>query len=231
MKIHYQLPVGLTDEMIWPNYPTEALTQLNQGLAGGLAVEPANGGGPITRFIGYKLLGKPRATRAESQAMLPLQPGDPSPFFDPVDDISRDPEAKVLRTYGTPVDLVTAGPSDRPDWCTPTRLALLAMAGGRAYWTNEVDGLPVYFQLTQEQYESPVPAPLGDGIETWATWGTFEGNHAPQQSGEYWYRSSAMGQSGANLEISDWLPLYFAGFTVLTIDEYQAIVYVNQIQI
>lgn len=224
MRIFYQLPVGLTDEMIWPDYPVEALATINAGMAAGLAAEPKDGGGPITRFIGYKLLGKPRATRDEAQAMLPLGPGDPSPFFDPVDDISRDPNASVVRTYTSPTELVTAGPNDRPDWATPARLALLAMAGGRAYWLNEADGLPVYFT----GFALDDVCPFGDGEETWETWGVFGESHKPVEINGQWYRSSAVGQSGANLEIAEWLPFYFAGGTVLTVDEYLAIQQANQ---
>ena len=121
--------------------------------------------------------------------------------------------------------MVTCGPSDRPDWATPARLALLAMGGGRAYWTNPSDGLPVYFRIA----DITDPCPFSQDGETWETWGTFvaEGgqvSHAPTQIGEYWYRSSAVGESGYNLEISDWLPHYISGaVTVLTVEQFNAI--------
>jgi hypothetical protein len=207
-QLYFQLPVGLTDEMIWPDYPVENLVMLNSGLASGLAAEPEIGGGPITRFIGYKLLGKPRASRAEAQAMLPLQPGDPSPFFDPVDDISRDSNARLTRTYANPTDLATCGPTDRPDWTAVERLALLALAGGRAFWIKEENALPVYFVFP----DPTAICPFGDGEESWEKWGVVrEGDGEPVKYGDYWYRSSSHGAGGVNVEIDVWVPLLLAG--------------------
>ena len=221
-QLYFQLPVGLTDEMIWPNYPVEALSMLNAGLAGALSQEPENGGGPVTRFIGYKLLGKPRCTRAEAAAMLPLNPGDPSPFFDPVDDISRDPNASLNRNYDSPMTLATCGPTNRPDWIEISRLALLALAGGRAYWIKEENALPVYFVIGESL---DGVCPFGDGVETWATWGVWNGtSHLPVEIDGVWYRSSACGETGTNVEIDAWIPLYLARqLSVISVEQYQAI--------
>ncbi len=224
-QIYFQLPVGLCDEMIWPDYPVEALAALNAGLAGGLAQEPAQGGGPITRFIGYKLLGKPRCTRSEAQAMLPLQPGDPSPFFDPVDDIRRANQTKLDRTYASPLDIATCGPTDRPDWLEIGRIVLLALAGGRAFWIEEACALPVYFVLDSIDDPCPLSVPAaGEEQETWQTWGVWGESHKPEQIGGKWYRSSAVGQSGANVTIDTWLPLYMAGeLVVITREQFAAV--------
>lgn len=219
-QLYFQLPVGLTDEMIWPDYPVESLASLNAGLAAALASEPENGGGAVTRFVGYKLLGNPRATRQQAIAALPLMPGDPSPFFDPVDDISRDPKASLLRSYDSPLDMATCGPTARPDWQTISRLALLALAGGRAYWIKEENAMPVYFVLNSLDEICP----FGDGVETWATWGTFGQSHHPVQLGGTWYRSSAYGEWGRNIEIDQWIPLYLSGqLSVISVEQFQAI--------
>lgn len=214
-QIYFQLHVGLTDEMIWPDYPAENLATLNAGLANGLSYEPEEGGGAITRFLGYKLLGKPRCTRSEAAAMLPLRPGDPSPFFDAVDDITRDSRASLVRTYESPLDLVTCGPTDRPDWLRIDRLVLLSLAGGRAFWTKEENALPVYFVFNS----TTDPCPLSNSGETWETWGVWGESHKPQFINGLWYRSSAVGESGANVEISTWVPLYLAGqLNVINVD-------------
>ena len=241
MQIYYQIPVGLTDEFIWPNYPSQSLVNLNAGLMLGLSLEPDRGG-PIARFIGYKLLGRPRSTRVEAQAMLPLEPGDPSPFFDAFDDITKETAASAERTYalgsdGTPDPLAPAicGPSARPDWCTPERLMLLYLAGGRAYWIKPENALPVFFRVT-EVLDEQVPESFPNRIDkngephTWRTWGVFGNSHAPVQIGEHWYRSSAYGEGGVHLEIEQWISFYQAGGAVLSRFDYEAVQRAGQLE-
>jgi hypothetical protein len=211
--------------MIWPDYPAEHLLHLNGGLAAGLATEPEEGGGAITRFIGYKLLGKPRCTRAEAQAMLPLGPGDPSPFFDPVDDISRDPHASLQRTYNSPLDLATCGPTNRPDWTTVSRVVLCYLAGGQAYWERPENALPVVFVFDDIE----AVCPIGDGVETWETWGVHGPSHHPELIDGVYYRSSAVGEAGTNVEPDVWAPLYLAGqLQVINTDDLRKIREENQ---
>lgn len=92
---------------------------------------------------------------------------------------------------------------------------------------GEVEGLQVYFELPNVN----AICPLGDGVETWATWGTFDhGNgvvsHAPTQYGTKWYRSSEVGQSGTRLLASVWSQ--FSRGNVISVSQFQAIQAENQ---
>jgi hypothetical protein len=78
---------------------------------------------------------------------------------------------------------------------------------------GDVEGFPVWFEITDLE----TVCPFG---ETWETWGVFGQSHLPVQIGEKWYRSNAVGASGALLPASVFLT---AGVPILTLAQYQAI--------
>lgn len=117
-------------------------------------------------------------------------------------------------TRATGAELACCGPIDNKSFLTLDYLSLIVAFGG------EVEGYPVWFEID----DLNAVCPFGDGVETWETWGVFEQSHLPVQIGDKWYRSSAVGQSGALLDASAWVGLRAAGqVVVLTTDRYLAL--------
>jgi len=85
---------------------------------------------------------------------------------------------------------------------------------------GDVEGLPVFIRIT----DLNAVCPLGDGVETWATWGTFGQSHLPVKYGAYWYRSTAVGQSGAMLSLSQLVPVRAS---LVSLTQYRQIVAEN----
>ena len=114
-------------------------------------------------------------------------------------------------TRGTGSELACCGPIDNKSVLTLDYLSLIVAFGG------DVEGYPVWFEID----DVTDVCPIGDGVETWETWGVFGQSHLPVQIGDKWYRSSAVGQSGALLDASAWVSLRAAGqVVVLTRDQY-----------
>ena len=93
--------------------------------------------------------------------------------------------------------MAACGPIENLGYLPLDYVALIVAFGGN------VEGLPVWFELTSVS----AICPLGDGVETWQTWGTFGESHKPVQLGTKWYRSSAVGESGALLSASEWMSI------------------------
>lgn len=87
---------------------------------------------------------------------------------------------------------------------------------------GDIEGLPVWFELTDIETPCPfAPAPVeNEEPETWETWGTYGDSHKPVKLGTKWYRSNAVGASGALLNASEWVNM---GLTVKTLAEYKQI--------
>lgn len=81
----------------------------------------------------------------------------------------------------------------------------------------EVYGYPCYFKIDN----IAAACPFSDSGETWETWGVYGQSHLPMQIGDYWYRSSAVGQSGDNLPASLWAAV--EGLEVISVEEYLAL--------
>jgi hypothetical protein len=102
------------------------------------------------------------------------------------------------------------GPIFRFSYLSIQDIQLLTAFGG------EVEGFPVWFEIDDLESECP----FSDSGETWETWGVFGDSHKPVQIGDKWYRSNAVGESGALLHASEFLE---AGVPILSLAQYQAI--------
>lgn len=224
----YEVITGLIDEMVDPTLPkadnqSGPLYWLNAWLSSGLAIEPdpedPTERGPVTRWIGYAF-GNPRMTKTEALAILPIQPGDPNPFFQVIDSIKREGANVVVGP--TPASMAYAEPVIRDTWKTPQYAAALVLTGGDA-----ID-LPVYFEFDDPDADCP----LQPGT-TWRNWKQGEANDQPNQYGEKWYRSNddyaRLTFSGKPINASAWVPAYMAGqLTVLSGAEMAAIRKANE---
>lgn len=136
--------------------------------------------------------------------------GDQNPYFLQIVDFAVGGGA-FIRSEGNP--LAWLGPIENKAFLTLDYVSLIVAFGGN------VEGLPVWFRLDDPAHACP----FSDSDETWETWGVFGASHQPVQIGDFWYRSSAVGQSGDLLDASDWVPHRAAGLTVLNRDEFNAV--------
>lgn len=227
MGTRYEVITGLIDEMVDPALPKAddqqgPLYWLNVWLSAGLALEPDPidpvERGPITRWIGYTF-GNPRISKTEALAMLPIQPGDPNPFFQVIDAVKR--EGATVVVGPTPTSMAYAEPVTRDAWRTPQYAAALVLTGGDA-----ID-LEVWFEIDSPDDDCP----LQPGTP-WSEWGQGGANdELSRPVGEKYYRTNAdygSPNSGKKIPASQWVPLYMQGqLKVLSKAEYQAVVAAN----
>jgi hypothetical protein len=200
----FLIPSGLLDEMISTKLSPTFLSGLNTWVQAALMQEPAspttpNERGQLTRWLGYAF-GNPRITRDAALALLPLQPGEPNPYFTILDAISRE-----SGDYVTPDEnaetLATVGPVTRLIWQLPVYGVAIVMGRG------DVIDMPVWFEI-----DSPsLTCPFSTTGEIWNDWGTYGESHKPQQFGTKWYRSNAVGASGELMRASQWVPYVLQG--------------------
>lgn len=200
--IKYKIVTALADELIDPNIPQASLDGLNNWLRAGIALEPnplesqPELRGPITRWIGYTF-GKPRITKTEAEALLDLVPGDPNPFFQVLDAVTR--EGGILTVGESPEELSEAAPITREIWLTLDYVSAVVMSGG------DVEGYQVFFGVDDPSVEVPLYFPqrtyteVIDGVETelvhtFNTWGAPY--HTLTEINGKFYRSNAVGYSG-----------------------------------
>lgn len=143
-----------------------------------------------------------------------FQAGDQNPYILTLNDLDM---GGAPFTRGVGSELACCGPINNKSFLSVNYLALIVSFGG------EVEGYPVWFELTD--ISLPCPFSTEDPKETWETWGVSGDSHVPIQVGDKWYRSSAVGQSGALLNASAWVPLLSGGQVVLTAEQYAAIDY------
>jgi len=122
-----------------------------------------------------------------------LSTGATNPYYLPVTQIGIATGSSIDRSSS----LAVCGPIANTSRVPLEFVDLVVAVGG------DVEGLPVWFELPN----ITDICPLGDGVETWATWGTFGQSHLPVQYGTKWYRSSAVGQSGRLLNASQIAPV------------------------
>jgi hypothetical protein len=215
------LATGLTYQFIDPLFTVEQLATMNalitQSLTYGLDKSP------LHRWLGF-MFGNCRMTKAAAIALLPLGPGDPSPFFETLDNLTQEGASVERGNVYTDTAVITA---ELPAWLDASQMALLYAAGG------DIADEPVYFQVADLTVEVPASFPerlMEDGVtvHTWATWGIAEENHHPVTLGGTIYRSSQYGYGGVNLKASEWVPFLLAGGTVLNSYQYKAVLAANQ---
>lgn len=212
----YIVLTGLADEMIDPTLPpssdpTGPLYGLNGWLQAGIAAEPDDATiagdlskrGPITRWLGYAF-GQPRITHTAASALLPLEPGDPNPFFQIIDAISR--EQGEVRLGTTPTSPASAEPVTRDIWKTPEYAMALVLTGGDAI------NLPVFFGVTDTAATCPF-----DASKTWAE---YYAAYTPKVSGGIPYYENLYAGAGY-IPASVWFGAYYSGaMTVISKQAY-----------
>lgn len=241
--ITYSVITGLCDEMIDPRLPksTEAgspLQGLNQWLSAGLAAEPQDADvasdlslrGPITRWLGL-YFGDPRMLPSVAASKLPLEPGDPNPFFAVIDAIKR--EGGQVNLGSGPTELASAFPVSRAEWQQIGYCIALVVTGG------DVTGMQVYFEISDLSAEVPASFPNRtysqfdeanpeaeptEVTHTWATWYGGMPGHDPIEIGGQFYCSSAnTWDRGRPLAASAWALLVAAqSLVVKSVAEVQA---------
>lgn len=231
MQTFFKLITGLCDEMIDPGLPksTEKGSALNQStglnawLGGALQREPNDTDvagdltlrGPVTRWIGY-VFGDPRMLPSIAQSKLPIEPGDPNPFFQIIDAVKREGgRVEVGDSWDAPAYIYGI---TREEWRQVGYAIAAVMAGGDVY------GLPVWFEFDAEgDLDNDVPVtfpnatysvpsdpedPESEMVETNHTWRTWTRIN-PEQQGDKWYLESSDGSM--HLEASAWVMPYLAG--------------------
>jgi hypothetical protein len=144
----------------------------------------------------------------------PVVVAGPNPYF-----------ARILELgIAAPVDrnspLTVIGPVDHPELIPLSMVDLIVAVGG------DVEGLPVFFELSANPATIDCPFSTTTPKEKWSTWGTFGQSHIPTQIGNKWYRSSAVGESGTLMNASWWAALSRAN--VISLSTFQAIQSANQ---
>lgn len=215
------LATGLTYQFIDPAFTVEQLATMNGLLSASLQLGADKSA--LHRWLGF-MFGNCRMDKASALALLPLGPGDPSPFFETLDNLTQE-GASVLR--GSSFDSVAVITAELPSWLDAGQMALLYAAGG------DMAEEQVWFELDSLNSEVPASFPQRlqeDGVtpHTWATWGIEAGNHLPVQHGMSWYRSNQYGAGGVCLKASEWVPFLLSNGTVLTKFQYQAVLAAQQ---
>lgn len=206
------LPTFFTYEMISPEIDSQLLNGLNGWLMTAISAEPESKG-PVTRDIGYRILGNPRASKAEAIAALPIVPGDPSPLFAPMDAMTQEGSSLLRGPAFSEMTNITD-----PTWRTIPYLVLIVLCGG------DVENLTVAFEV--DDLDQPVPNGFPQRLDlvsedplTWQSWGGPEFGHGPIEVGGKSYRFSNYGQAGTPLKASEWVPAYLQGQKVITVEQ------------
>lgn len=234
---------GLIDEMVSSLLPPYGqggpLDGLNAWMLSALNSEPESPEftyerGPVTRWVGT-YFGNPRMSRAEAIATMPIQPGDPNPFFQIIDAATRE-SADYIKATDNMLSLVEVGPITREIWLIPEYGLAIYLTGG------DVINMPVFFEIDNITDLCPFSfekIELDENLEeiitpqeTWETWGTHGDSHKPQKIGEKWYRSSNVGSSGSILKASEWAPLMLNGsINPISVKKYKEILNNNNDEI
>lgn len=243
MPVEYVVLTGLVDEMIDPRLPKSTdpppagwsvnpTAGLNAWLTAALAAEPDDAQiagdltkrGPVTRGLAF-LFGQPRMLPSQAAALLPLEPGDPNPFFPIVDAVER--EGGDVQVGSGPLELARCRYVTRAEWLQPGYAAALVMTAGDAF------GLLVYTPVADMSADVPANFPnrvAVDGsdpenpvesVRSWADW--IAGPQAWETiagDGVTFVPLVDTWNQGQILPASTWLA---AGLAVVTRDELDAL--------
>jgi len=111
--------------------------------------------------------------------------------------------------------LAVIGPVNNIEYIPISMVDLIVNVGG------DVEGLPVWFELSTNPTTIDCPFSTTTPKEKWSTWGTFGQSHLPIQLGSKWYRSSAVGESGVLMNASWWSTL--SRGNVISLSQFQSI--------
>jgi len=111
--------------------------------------------------------------------------------------------------------LAVIGPVKNIEYIPVSMVDMIVHVGG------EVEGLPVWFELSADPATVDCPFSTDNPKEKWSTWGTFGQSHVPVAIGSKWYRSSAVGASGTLMNASWWSTL--SRGNVISISQFQSI--------
>lgn len=138
-----------------------------------------------------------------------VSPGDANPYY------LRITEVALASGIDRSGDLAVIGPIRNMEHVPISMVDMVIGVDG------DVEGLPVWFELSSDPATLDCPFSTEAPPEKWSTWGTFGESHVPTQIGDKWYRSSAVGQSGALMTASWWASL--SRSNVISLAQYQAI--------
>lgn len=143
---------------------------------------------------------------------LPLvNAGGPSPYYLQVTEVAL--VSRIDRSRSGPLAVI--GPVNNIEYIPISMVDLIVNVGG------DVEGLPVWFELSADPATVDCPFSTTTPKEKWSTWGTFGQSHVPVAIGSKWYRSSAVGESGALMNASWWSAL--SRGNVISLSQFQAI--------
>lgn len=147
---------------------------------------------------------------------LPLvSAGDSNPYYLQITEVAL---ASGIDRSGP---LAVIGPVKNIEYIPVSMVDMIVHVGG------DVEGLPVWFELSADPATVDCPFSTDTPKEKWSTWGTFGQSHVPTAIGNKWYRSSAVGESGSLMNASWWSAL--SRGNVISLTQFQAILSENVI--
>lgn len=140
---------------------------------------------------------------------MSVSAGDANPYY------LRLTEVAIASSIDRGGDMAIIGPIDHIEHIPLTMIDLILGVDG------DVEGLPVWFELSSDPATIDCPFSTTTPAEKWSVWGTFGESHKPIQIGTKWYRSSAVGQSGSLMVASWWASL--SRSNAISLSQFQAI--------
>ena len=138
-----------------------------------------------------------------------VSPGDTNPYYLKITEVA------LASSMDRSNSLAVIGPIKNLIHIPLSMVDMFIHVGG------EVEGLPVWFELSV--VPSTIDCPFSTDVpqEKWSTWGTSGQSHIPTQIGTKWFRSSAVGASGALMNASWWTAL--SRSNAISLSQFQSI--------